>query len=88
MSLLATNWTTEGSDFESQEGQSFSLLHVVQTDSLAQAGSYPMGNNGSFPRGKEAEAWSWPFTSNVCRVEENLGLYIHSPIPLHGVVLN
>jgi hypothetical protein len=33
--------------------------------------------------GKAAGSWSWPLTSNKCR-----GLYIHSPIRLHGVVLN
>jgi hypothetical protein len=27
-------------------------------------------------------------TSNECRGQENVGLYIHSPIRLHGVVLN
>jgi hypothetical protein len=32
--------------------------------------------------------WSWPLTSNKCRGEENVDLYIHSPIRLHGVVLN
>jgi hypothetical protein len=30
---LATGWTTEGLDFESRQGQEFSLLHVVQTGS-------------------------------------------------------
>jgi hypothetical protein len=28
---LAMGWMTEGSEFESQWGQTFSLLHVVQT---------------------------------------------------------
>jgi hypothetical protein len=32
---IATGWTTEGSEFESQWGQEFSLLHVVQTGSGA-----------------------------------------------------
>jgi hypothetical protein len=41
-----------------------------------------------FPRGKAAEAWSWPLTSNKCRGQENVDLYIHSPIRLHGVMLN
>jgi hypothetical protein len=29
-----------------------------------------------------------PTTSNYCRGQENVDLYIHSPIRLHGVVLN
>jgi hypothetical protein len=41
-------WMTEGSEFESQWGQKFSLLHVVQTGSGAHRISYPMGTGGSF----------------------------------------
>jgi hypothetical protein len=41
-------------------------------------------SNGS----KAAGTWSWPLTSNQCRDQENVKLYIHSPIHLHGVVLN
>jgi hypothetical protein len=44
-------------------------------------------SNG-YPGGKAAEAWSWPLTSNYCRGQENVDLYIHTPIHLHGVVLN
>jgi hypothetical protein len=45
-----------------------------------------MRNGGHFPRGKEAGAWSWAFTSNWCRCQENVDLYIHSPTSLHGIV--
>jgi hypothetical protein len=38
---LVTGWTTEGSEFESRQGQEFSLLHVVQTGFGAHPGSYP-----------------------------------------------
>jgi hypothetical protein len=61
---LATGWTTEGSEFESQYGQEFPLLHVVQTGSWAHPASYPMDTEGSFPRGKAAGSWSWSLTSN------------------------
>jgi hypothetical protein len=64
-----------------------SLLHVVQTGSGVHPTSYPMGTAGSFPSGKAARAWSWPLASNYCRGQENVDLYIHSPIRLHGVVL-
>jgi hypothetical protein len=47
-----------------------------------------METEGSIPGGKAAGAWSWPLTSNWCRRQENVGLYIHSSIRLHGVVLN
>jgi hypothetical protein len=43
---------------------------------------------GSFPGGKAAGAWSWPLTSSYCRGQENVDLYVHSPIRLHGVVFN
>jgi hypothetical protein len=35
-------WTTEGSEFESKQGQEFSLLHIVQTSSRTHPTSYPM----------------------------------------------
>jgi hypothetical protein len=44
--LLATDWTTKGSEFESRWGQEFSLLHVVQTCSRSHPASYPMGTGG------------------------------------------
>jgi hypothetical protein len=46
---------TEGSEFESREGQGFSLLYVVKTDSEAHPASYPMGT-GDFLRDKAAGA--------------------------------
>jgi hypothetical protein len=48
---LATEWTTEGSEFESWWEQEFSLLYVVQTHSEAHPASYPMGTVDSFPHG-------------------------------------
>jgi hypothetical protein len=50
------DWTIEGSEFESRYGQEFSLFHVVQTGSGADAASYPIGTGGSFPEGKAAGA--------------------------------
>jgi hypothetical protein len=46
----------QGIEFESQWGQEFSLLHVVQTDPGAHHTSYPMGTGGPFPGGKAAGA--------------------------------
>jgi hypothetical protein len=37
------------------------------------------GYRGSFPGGKAAGAWSWPFIYNHCRVKESVDLYIHFP---------
>jgi hypothetical protein len=42
----------------------FSLHHRVQNGSGAHPASYPRGTRGSFPGGKAAGAWSWPFTSS------------------------
>jgi hypothetical protein len=47
-----------------------------------------MGTRGSFPGSKAAGAWNRPLTSSSCRGQENVNLYIHSPIRLHGVVFN
>jgi hypothetical protein len=42
----------------------------------------------SFKGGKAARAWSWPLTSDYCGGQENVELYIDSPIHLHGVLIN
>jgi hypothetical protein len=75
-------------EFESWEDQVFSLLNVVQTSSRVNPSSYPMGAETSFPGGKAAGPWSWPLNSNWYQGQESVALYIHSPISLHGVVLN
>jgi hypothetical protein len=31
--------------------------------------------------------WSWQLTSSYCRGHENVNLFIHSPLCLHGIVL-
>jgi hypothetical protein len=41
---------------QKNEGQDFSLLHVVQTGSGVHPTSYPMGKGGSFPGDKAAGA--------------------------------
>jgi hypothetical protein len=48
------SWTNEGSGFESQEDQEFSLLHNVQIGSAAHPASYPNGTGASFPGNKAA----------------------------------
>jgi hypothetical protein len=50
--------------------------------------AYPMGTLVSFLRGKAAGAWSWPLTSKWYWGQENVVLYVHSPIRFHGVVLS
>jgi hypothetical protein len=41
--------------------------------------SYSLGTRGSFPGGKEAEAWSWPLTPSSAEVKKCVELYLHSP---------
>jgi hypothetical protein len=41
-----SGWTTEGSEFESRQGQEHSLLHSVQTGSGDHPASSPMGTGG------------------------------------------
>jgi hypothetical protein len=41
----------------------FSLHHRVQNGYGAHPASYPMYTGGSFPGGKSAKAWTWPFTA-------------------------
>jgi hypothetical protein len=52
-------WMTEGSGFESRQGQEFSLLHVVQIGSGDHPASYPIGTRSSIHgvkrQGREAD---------------------------------
>jgi hypothetical protein len=49
----------------------------------AQQAFYPVGVGG-----KTVGEWNWPLASNYCQGQENVDLYIHSPIRLRGIVLN
>jgi hypothetical protein len=44
--------------FDSEGVRNFSLLHNVQTGSVAHP-AYPMGTVDSFPAGKAGGMWSW-----------------------------
>jgi hypothetical protein len=81
---MATGWTNEGSELESQWGQEFSFLHVVQTGSGIHPTSYPMGTGGSFPGVKRPgrEADHSPTNAQVKK------MWIYTSTPLHGIVVN
>jgi hypothetical protein len=61
------------------EAGNFSLHHRVQDGSGAHPASHPMGKRGSFPGGKAAGAQSWLLISILCRGQECVELYLHSP---------
>jgi hypothetical protein len=71
---MATGWTTEGSEFESQYDQEFCLLLVVQTGSGVHPTSYPMGTLGVKRRGREAYH-SPPASAEV----NNMWIYTSTP---------
>jgi hypothetical protein len=48
-------------------GKIFFFLHSVQTCSSSYPASYPMCTGALSTWGKQAGAWSWPFTSIYCR---------------------
>jgi hypothetical protein len=60
----------------------FSLPHRVQNGSEAHPASYPMGTRSSFPVGKAAGEWSWPFTSISCRGQRMSGAI--PPLPQYA----
>jgi hypothetical protein len=76
----------QGIGVESRWRQEFPFLHVLQTRSGAHPTSLTNGYRGFFPGSKAVEAEA--DYSPPCRGQENMSLYIHSPIRLHGVVLN
>jgi hypothetical protein len=47
---MVTAWKPEGSEFESRQGQEYSLFPVIQTDSGAHPASYPIGTVEKRPR--------------------------------------
>lgn len=63
----------------------FLRLEVCQTGCRSQPVSYSMCETGSCPGGKEAGAWTLPFTSTKCLNSERLEQQGHSPIRLHGM---
>jgi hypothetical protein len=76
-----------GYELHGRGGGGRSSLYVVQAGSGAHLASYPMGAGVSFPSSKATGAWSWQLTSNWCRGQECVDLYVHSSI-LHGVALD
>jgi hypothetical protein len=60
------------------ENPKLSFIHFTQTCVL----DILIYSFRLFPRGKVAEAWSWPLTSKKCRDQ----WYVHSPILLHDVL--
>jgi hypothetical protein len=81
-------WTTERLEFESRCGQEFSFLNIVQTGSSVHQNLYLMGTGGSFPGVKRPERDADHSTSNWCKSQEIVGLYIHSSVRLHGILLS
>jgi hypothetical protein len=90
-------WTTKGSEFESRmRERNFTspcrariFTSPCRPDRLwGPPNLLANGYCGIFLRGKATVAWRWPLTSSWYRGQENVDLYIHSPIRLHGVVLN
>jgi hypothetical protein len=71
-----------------RQGQHFSILHSLHIGSGFHSASYPNGTGGCFSGikrpGREAD-YSPPSSAEV----KNYGaIYLHSPMRLHGVVLN
>jgi hypothetical protein len=85
---MVTGWTAERSEFESFYGQGFSPLHIVQTCIVAHPVSYPNGNGGSFLGGVKRLGREAEHSLQTGADLNNVDLYTHSPIRLHGVVPN
>jgi hypothetical protein len=66
----------------------FSLHHRAQTGSGAHPASYPMGTRGSFLGVKRPERKADHSPPSSAKVKVCVGIYLHSPIRLHDVVLS
>jgi hypothetical protein len=82
---IATGWTTR---VRFPALQDYSLLHVVQTGSGAHPASYPVGTWGFFPGGKSGKDVKLTTHLHLLPKSRMVELYLHSPIRLHGIVLN
>jgi len=63
-------------------------IYLFASPSRPALGATLSGSGYSFPGIKAAGAWSWPLTSIKFRGWLCAGLYFHSPIRLHDVVLS
>jgi hypothetical protein len=66
----------------------FSLFHIVHTSSGAHPDSYPIVTSGFSPGVKRPRREADHSTPPSAEDQENVDLYVDSPIHLHGVVLN
>jgi hypothetical protein len=67
------------------DARDYSLLHSVETDSGAHPASYKVGTVDFFPGVQSVKLTTHLHLVPRLRIEE---LYLHSPICLHGIVLN
>jgi hypothetical protein len=66
----------------------FSVLHSVQSGSGAHPAFYPVGSGCSIPSGKIVRGVKLTTLLRLVPRSRMVELYLHSPIRLHGVVLN
>jgi hypothetical protein len=84
---MATGYGLTTVGLDSSPGRVKNILHIVQTGSDVQPTSYSMGTGDSSPRVKRRDVKLTTHLELVPR-SKNVDLYVHSPIRLHGVVLN
>jgi hypothetical protein len=68
--------------------QEIFLYSSVQTSSGDPPSLLSNGYWGLFPQHKAVLVWSWPLTYIYYRRSRIVELYLHSPMCLHGMVLN
>jgi hypothetical protein len=84
---IATGYRPDGLDSIPGIGKSFFPLHSIQTGSGAHPVSNPIGTGGCFAGGKAA--WAWHNTHlHPVSTSRMVGLYLHSPICVQGIVRN
>jgi hypothetical protein len=65
----------------------FSYLHIVHTGSGADLALYPIGTSGFLPPGVKQPGREADHSPPTSAEVKKTGLYIHSPIRPHGIVL-
>jgi hypothetical protein len=84
---IVMGYGLDGRSFNSRQGQNFSLLHSKHTGSRACPASYSVYYE-IIPRGSSGRGVKLPTHFHLVSRSGMLLIYIHSPLPLHGMVLN
>jgi hypothetical protein len=85
--VIETGYGLDGQGSILGKGKKFSLLHTVEAGSGAPPSLLPIGA-GAYSPGLKSRSVKLTTHSHIVQRLRMVELYLHSPICIHGVVLN